>query len=151
MEEYEGWISKSQTLIVVSTLPLTNLLPSKCKHLTSPECPVKVITDHLLLVLIFHTYNFTKFSKNNNSRMFNYTKFLISTYILHTLIVLSWLPLTILAQSNWIQEIAAEIAYNFNIFYKKIIILFQNTIFIVHTWMPFKCSYMTLPIKPGFL
>ena len=80
MEEYDGWISKSQTLIVVSTLPLTNLFLSKCKHLTSPECPVKVITDHLLLVLIFHT-----------------------------LIVLSWLPLTILAQSNWIQEIAAEI------------------------------------------
>ena len=41
--------------------------------------PVNVITDHGLFVLIFHTR-----------------------------IVLSWLPLTILAQSNWIQEIAAE-------------------------------------------
>ena len=65
--------------MVVSTEPLTNLLPSKCKHRTSPEWPVKVITDHGELVLIFQT------------RM-----------------VLSWLPLTMRPESNWTQEIAAE-------------------------------------------
>ena len=65
--------------MVVSTEPLTNLLPSKCKHRTSPEWPVKVITDHGELVLIFQT------------RM-----------------VLSWLPLTMRPESNWTQDIAAE-------------------------------------------
>ena len=55
MEDHSGVMSRSHTLIVVSVLPLATLLPSRWRHLTSPECPVRVMTDQGLFVLMFHT------------------------------------------------------------------------------------------------
>ena len=53
------------------------------RHLTSPECPARVMTDQGEFVFTFHT-----------------------------LMVLSWLPLTILPPSNWTQLMPPECPSN---------------------------------------
>lgn len=100
------------TLIVLSDEPLTNRLSCKCRHLTVPEWPARVRAAHAVFVRRFHTYKYTcSMHVHKHTTLVHIcssTKVDIQCYSVHTFIVLSHDPLTILVSSNWIHEIPAE-------------------------------------------